>query len=571
MSILHDKPQFASPIIRIIIKCPLDCRTSSERYQHRNVDIKVISKWHIQLGLSDLKIRYLSHVECSTSYRLRNFIVQTKEFQQIDINPTPVAIPCQGRNAHMEFISEWHICHGFAILILQLSMINYVNTYQNRNSDRTSMSVWVRIIHIGMVKIIIYMSSYIDDMKACIPNWFMKTCQLFCEFMWMNTYHGITWLIFFALLTLCAVNTLPSRGFPHRGSLVWSFVAWLMLFALLVELWCQIKDFLIVGPVCSISIGSRWTLLTKDLWCDALMYSFMFARTSYWTNSTYAIEMKIQGAHVILLLCAICHSVIDYITGPVCGTTNGHHLIPPKTTVERMFGGQVCGGFKIQEFKMFIQGSDHIQVHIITQHTDLYMCICLCGTCLTHSWSTITQFQWHILSNDFAGVSDRSINRMCLKIIGLDWSYRFIQGPSASNIWLVHVTTFNPNQKQFHRGYKVLEAVRFHCTAFCCICESIMVHICNQKWNVIRAKNSHLGHLTSRVYMYMYVGMYVCMYACMYIYLCRHVLRHTYIHLTYIHTSAVYSFSRAYVLNNLLPIMGDYKVRFGSHLCSIAL
>ena len=52
--------------------------------------------------------------------------------------------------------------------------------------------------------------------------------------------------------------------------------------------------------------------------------------------------------------------------------------------------------------------------------TNLYTCICLHGTCLTHSRSTIKQFQCHILSNDLAGVSVISINKMCLKIIGLN-------------------------------------------------------------------------------------------------------------------------------------------------------
>ena len=91
--------------------------------------------------------------------------------------------------------------------------------------------------------------------------------------------------------------------------------------------------------------------------------------------------------------------------------------------------------------------------------TDLYTCICLRGTCLTHSRSTIKQFQCHILlSNDLAGVSEISINRMCYGILSYMWIYNGVY------LW--------------------------------------------SKWNVIRAKNSHLGqHITSRVYIYIYVLM----------------------------------------------------------------
>ena len=69
--------------------------------------------------------------------------------------------------------------------------------------------------------------------------------------------------------------------------------------------------------------------------------------------------------------------------------------------------------------------------------TDLYTCICLRGTCLTHSRSTIMQFQCHILSNDLAGVSEISINRMCYGILSYVWIYNgvYLWSVPRIHIW----------------------------------------------------------------------------------------------------------------------------------------
>ena len=74
------------------------------------------------------------------------------------------------------------------------------------------------------------------------------------------------------LLVLCAVNPVLIGGFPYRRSIVRSFGVWLMLFALMVEHWCLIKGFRIVGPVCGISICSQWILHTKKRRFDVFFH-----------------------------------------------------------------------------------------------------------------------------------------------------------------------------------------------------------------------------------------------------------------------------------------------------------
>ena len=137
----------------------------------------------------------------------------------------------------------------------------------------------------------------------------------------LGDYHGIAWLMPFALMTLCAVNPLLTGGFSHRLSIVRSFVVWSLLSELLVELWCLISDFRIAGLVCSVSIGSK-----------GFMFSFMFARTSSWSNGRFASQLKTPDAPMMSrvdrgLLCVICHSAIDDITSPAYGET-GNRWIP---------------------------------------------------------------------------------------------------------------------------------------------------------------------------------------------------------------------------------------------------
>ena len=84
--------------------------------QYRNVDIEVISEWHIQLGVADVKMRYISDMEWSTSFRQRNSIAQIAELHQIYINLTSVAISSHHWNGDIEIISKWYIYLGFANL-----------------------------------------------------------------------------------------------------------------------------------------------------------------------------------------------------------------------------------------------------------------------------------------------------------------------------------------------------------------------------------------------------------------------------------------------------------------------
>ena len=83
----------------------------------------------------------------------------------------------------------------------------------------------------------------------------------------------------------------------------------------------MISDFRIAGLVCSVSIGSK-----------GFRFSFMFARTSSWSNGRFASQLKTPDAHMMSrvdrgLLCVICHSVIDDITSPAYGET-GNRWIP---------------------------------------------------------------------------------------------------------------------------------------------------------------------------------------------------------------------------------------------------
>ena len=88
----------------------------------------------------------------------------------------------------------------------------------------------------------------------------------------VRVYHGTAWFMLVVLLVLCAVNPLLIGGFPYRRSIVRSFGVWLMVFALLVEHWCLIKGFRIVGAVCGISICSQWILYTEKRSFDVIFH-----------------------------------------------------------------------------------------------------------------------------------------------------------------------------------------------------------------------------------------------------------------------------------------------------------
>ena len=163
--------------------------------------------------------------------------------------------------------------------------------------------------------------SYMDVIKECMINIDLPVVSMGYAHKQLGDYHGIAWLMPFALTTLCVVNPLLTGGFSHRLSIVRSFVVWSLLSALLVELWCLISDFRITGLVCNVSIGSK-----------GFMFSFMFARTSSWWNGRFASQLKTPDAHMMSrvdrgLLCVICHSVIDDITSPAYGET-GQRWIP---------------------------------------------------------------------------------------------------------------------------------------------------------------------------------------------------------------------------------------------------
>ena len=155
-------------------------------------------------------------------------------------------------------------------------------------------------IHIDMMKTI----SYIDGIKDLHTK-----CRLASYFVsyfneHQSDYHGIIWFMFFELLVLCAVNPLLTGGFPYRRSIVRNCAVWLMHFALLVECWCLMKDFHIAGPVCGVSICSN----PHHKRTEALVFSFMFVQTSYWTNSGDASESKTHETQIMLLLCNLSFS-----------------------------------------------------------------------------------------------------------------------------------------------------------------------------------------------------------------------------------------------------------------------
>ena len=113
-----------------------------------------------------------------------------------------------------------------------------------------------------------------------------------------SDYNGIIWFMVFELLVLCALNPLPTGGFPYRPSIVRNCVVWLMHFALLVERWCLIKGFHIAGPVCGVFICFN----PHHKRTEALMSSFMFVQTSCWTNNGDASESKTHETQIMLLL-----------------------------------------------------------------------------------------------------------------------------------------------------------------------------------------------------------------------------------------------------------------------------
>ena len=148
------------------------------------------------------------------------------------------------------------------------------------------------LIHIDMLKII----SYIDGIKGLHTNCRLASCFVIYVNEHQSDYHGIIWFMFLVLLVLCAMNPLLTGGFPYRRSIVRNCVVWLMLFALLVERWCLIRGLRIAGPVCGVSICSKWLLLTKEpkLWCllSCLSKRAVENQMSCWTNNGYASESK---------------------------------------------------------------------------------------------------------------------------------------------------------------------------------------------------------------------------------------------------------------------------------------
>ena len=102
------------------------------------------------------------------------------------------------------------------------------------------------LIRIDLVKTI----SSIDGIKGLHTNCRLASCFVSYANEHQIDYHGFTWCKVFVLLVLCAVNPLLTGGFPYARST--------MLFALLVERWCLIKGFCIAGPVCGVSICSKW-------------------------------------------------------------------------------------------------------------------------------------------------------------------------------------------------------------------------------------------------------------------------------------------------------------------------
>ena len=120
-----------------------------------------------------------------------------------------------------------------------------------------------------------------------------------------------------------------------------NFAVWLMLFALPMERWCLIKSFRSAVPVCNVSCGS-----SSQKRC---LLSCMSKRAVEQT-----VEMQLSRKHMKNRLChcyVICHSVIDDITGPVCGETTGHQMIPvARGDWSEASGGPVCGDYLADRF-----------------------------------------------------------------------------------------------------------------------------------------------------------------------------------------------------------------------------
>ena len=177
------------------------------------------------------------------------------------------------------------------------------------------------LIHIDMVKTI----SYIDGMKDLHTNCRLPSCFVIYVNEHQSYHYGIIWFMFLVLLVLCAVNPLHTGGFPYRRSIVRNSVVWLMLFALLAERWCVIKGFRIAGPVCCVSICSKWILLTKEPKLGCLL-SCLSKRAVEQT-----VDMQGRRKFMKLRLC-YCYiffkSVIDDIVVSVCGETTSHQWIP---------------------------------------------------------------------------------------------------------------------------------------------------------------------------------------------------------------------------------------------------
>ena len=101
-------------------------------------------------------------------------------------------------------------------------------------------------------------------------------------------------------------------------------VVWSMLFVLLVECWCLIKGSTLLAQ-CAVSIFvSNGSSSQKKRNFDIFFHVYPNAVEQ-------TVEMQVRRKLMKLILCycyVIWHSVIDYISGPVCGETTGHQWIP---------------------------------------------------------------------------------------------------------------------------------------------------------------------------------------------------------------------------------------------------
>ena len=196
-------------------------------------------------------------------------------------------------------------------------------------------------------------------------------------------------------MNCCAVNPLLTGGFPYRRSIVRNCVVWSMHFALLVERWCLIKGFHIAGPVCCVCICSN----PHHKRAEALMSSFMFVQTSYWTNSGYASESKIHDTKIMLLLCNLSFS--NWWHHCPCGLLNHWSPVDSRCngSLGLNFGGPVCGdsiagGFLAQTLVlmfsfMFALTNNTVASELKSQ--DVYAMPLLCVICqsdIPHGWTS---------------------------------------------------------------------------------------------------------------------------------------------------------------------------------------